>query len=174
MSLTRHRCQLLKAPPCNHRTSWDDVRAHLLGVSRVFARDTPVGQPILIIGCIFPFVITFNVADKDAALTAVDYSGPRGAYNDDGAATMSTTLLLETPVFVTWRRRDPKMPPLKPWQCRRVLGTLSTRSGRYESESLDLTILTVGFHKSTHGNFAVEFPGSCDSDLWIASPVFTR
>ena len=119
-------------------------------MSRVFARDTPVGQPILVIGCVFPFVITFNVADKDAALTAVDSSGPQGAYNDDGAATMSTTRLSETPVLVTWRRRDPEMPPLEPRQCRWVLGTLSTRSGRYESGSFDLTILTLGFHKSTH------------------------
>ena len=122
-SLTRHRCHLLKETPCTHETLWDNVWAHLLGVSRVFARDTPVGQPILIIGCVFPFVITFNVADKDAALTAVDYSGPHGAYNDDGAATMSTTRLSETPVLVTWKRRDLKMPPLKPWQCRWVFGT---------------------------------------------------
>lgn len=47
------------------------------------------------------FVITFNVADKDAALTAVDYSGPYGAYNNDGAATVLTTRLSETPVLVT-------------------------------------------------------------------------
>ena len=91
-------------------------------VSRVFARDTPVGQPILIIRFVLLFVTTFNVTDKDAAAIAVDYSGPYGAYNNDGAATVSTTRLSETPVLVTWRRCDREMPPHKPWQCRWVLG----------------------------------------------------
>ena len=83
--------------------------------------------------------------DKDAVSTVVAPIGPHGAYNDDGATTMSTTRLSETPVFVTWRRRDPEMPHLEPWRCLWVFGTLSPRSSRYESWSLDLQIATPEF-----------------------------
>ena len=72
-------------------------------------------------------------------------TGPHGAYNDNEATTVSTTRLSETPVFVTWRRRDAEMPHLGPWRCLWVVGTISTTSGRYESGTVDLQIATLGF-----------------------------
>ena len=95
--------------------------------------------------CVFPFVIVINVINKDAVSIAVASFGPHGARNNNEAATRLTTRMSETQVFITWRRRDPEMPHLEPWLRQWVVDTLSLRSSRYESGSLDLQIATPRF-----------------------------
>ena len=135
----RHRCRIRKAHGSHSRAATGrhgkTSGLHFLGTSRVFILLSRASFPVLVI----------NVINKDAASIAVSSYGPHGAFNDNEATTMLTTRLSETPVFTTWKRRDPEMPHLRPWLRRWVVGTLSPRSGRYESGSLDLHIGTLGF-----------------------------
>ena len=82
-------------------------------MSRVFTRDTPVGSPILLSRVSFPLSYVFN---KDAVVFAVASFGPYGARNNNETATRLTTRMSETPVFITWRRRDLETPHLGPRQ----------------------------------------------------------
>ena len=87
-----------------------------------------------------PFVIVIHVINKDAVLFAVASFGPHGARNNNETATTLTTRMSETPVFITWKRRDLETPHVRPRQRRWVVNTLSRRSSPYESGNIDLQI----------------------------------
>ena len=80
-----------------HGTSWDDVWLHSRGVPRVFTRDTRVGSPILLSRVSSPLIFVIN---EDAVSFAVALLGLNGARNNNVTATMLTTRMSETPVFM--------------------------------------------------------------------------
>ena len=103
---------------CGHGTSWEDAWRHPLGMSRMFAHDTPVGQLILLARVSLPY-------NKDAVVVAVAPFGPYGARSNNETATRLTTRMSETSVFIKWGRRDLDTPHLTPWQRQWVVNTLS-------------------------------------------------
>ena len=125
---------------------------------------------------VFPLIVVIN---QDAVSFAVALLGTYGARTNNETAKMLTARMSETPVFITWRRRDVEMPHLRPRRSHWVVNTLSRRSSPYESGSLDLDncrldwwVLKIATPRPANRLSAIwadEIPQSGDSYLQVCS-----